>query len=246
MTDKSTPLIRPYRPSDRDAVRRICCDTAYRNKGAELYFEDREIHADYWSSYYTDMTPAEVQVVEMDGRVIGYFFGCPDTPRYRRAMARRIVPWAIARALWRIATGRYRKPMSRRYIWFMITRAPAEEARIDIHRFPAHYHCNITEDGRGHKLYSTLTLAYLDRLEAAGVTGIHGHITEPAKAGLWDLFDRQFSEGYDSSKSYRAEKPTKINDVLLGDDSPLVNRVWGCDIPTFRAFVTFLRDRMRI
>lgn len=246
MTDETKPLIRPYRPADREAVRRICCDTAYRNKGAEHYFEDREIHADYWSSYYTDVTPEEVQVVEKDGAVIGYLFGCPDTPRYRRAMARRIVPRAIARALWRAATGRYKNPMSRRYLWFMITKAPAEEARIDIERYPAHYHCNITDAGRGHKLYTEMAFAFIDRLEARGIDGIHGHITEPAKSGLWEMFDRNFTRDGDPESGFRAEKPTRINEFLLGDPTPMMNRVWGSDLETYRAFLTFLRKRMRI
>lgn len=246
MTADRGPIIRAYRPEDREAVRRICCDTAYRNRGAEYYFEDRELHADYWSSYYTDVTPDEVRVVELDGEVIGYFFGCPDTKTFRRTMARRIVPWVLARAAWRLLTGRYRNPMTRRYLWFMVTRAAGEEAPVDLDRFPAHYHCNITEAGRGHRLYSTLTLAYLDRLEAAGVRGIHGYITEPAKKGIWDIFDRQFTSDGTRDASYRAQKPSRINEVLHGDPTPMVNRVWGTDLETYRAFVEFLRKRMRI
>lgn len=243
MAADTTPLIRPYTPADREAVRRICCDTAYRGQGAELYFEDREIHADYWSSYYTDHTPEEVRVVEIRGEVIGYFFGCPDTPAYRRVMARRIVPRAIARALWRLATGRYKNPMTRRYLWFMITKAPREEPPIDFDRYPAHYHCNITEAGRGLKLYTTLTLAYLDRLEARGITRIHGHITEPARRGIWKQFDRRFTSSGEPP-GHRAERPTRINEALLGDPTPMVNRVWGCDTATYRRFVTFLRERV--
>jgi hypothetical protein len=246
MTDSPTPTIRAYRPEDREAVRRICCDTAYRNKGAELYFEDRELHADYWSSYYTDMTPEEVRVVELDGEVIGYFFGCPDTRRYRRAMARRIVPSVLLRAFWRLITGRYKNPMTRRYLWFMVTKAPGEEAEIDLDRFPAHYHCNITDAGRGHQLYTTMAFDFIDRLEEQGVRGIHGHITEPAKRGVWDMFDRHFTRDGDPERSYRGQKPTRINEVLLGDPTPMVNRVWGSDLDTYRAFLSFLRKRMRI
>lgn len=242
----SEPIIRPYTAADREAVRRINCDTAYRNRGAEYYFEDREIHADYWTSYYTDHTPEEVQVVELDGEIIGYFFGCPDTMTYRKVMARRIVPWALLRAFFRLATGRYKNPMTRKYLWFMVTRAPSEEAPIDFRRYPAHYHCNITDAGRGHRLYSTLTLAYLDRLEAKGVPGVHGHITEPAKKGIWDVFTRQFSVSGGRFVGEQSERPTRINEVLHGDPTPMVNRVWGSDIPTSRAFVEFLRDRMRI
>jgi len=246
MAADAAPLIRPYTPADREAVRRICCDTAYRNEGAELYFEDREIHADYWSSYYTDVTPEEVRVIEQGGEVVGYFFGCPDSRAHRRAMARRIVPRAIARALWRLATGRYKDPKSRRYLRFMLTKAPGEEPRIDIDRFPAHYHFNVTDAGRGHRLYSTLVLAFLDRLEARGITRLHGHITEPVAGGIWSRLERRFSREFGDQFEVRSEKVTRINEVLLGDPTPMVNRAWGMDTRGYRSFIEFLRDRMRM
>ncbi len=246
MTDKPTPLFRPYRPEDRDIVREICCDTAYRGKGAELYFEDREIHADYWSSYYTDITPDETEIVEIDGKVVGYFFGCSDTSKFRRHMARRIVPWCIARALWRLATGRYKNPKTRRYLWFMITKAPGEEAKIDVEKHPGHYHCNLTEAGHGMNLYTTMLLRFLDRLEEAGVYQIHGHITEPAKKGVWDIFQRQYTKENKPLGVDRAETPTKAAEYILGDPTPMVNRGWGCSTETFRLYTRFLRDRMRL
>jgi hypothetical protein len=246
MTDDTTPVIRPYTPADREAVRRICCDTAYRNQGAELYFEDREIHADYWSSYYTDVTPEEVRVIELGGEVIGYLFGCHDSRAHRRAMARRIVPWAIARALWRLARGRYKNPVSRRYLRFMLTKAPAEEPRVDIDAFPAHFHFNVTEAGRGHRLYTTIVRDFVDRLEARGITRLHGFITEPAEGGVWSRFDDRFSRDHGDPFLVRVEKPTRINEVLLGDPTPMVNRAWGIDTKDYRAFLRFLGDRFRM
>lgn len=241
-----TPVIRPYRPEDRDAVRQICCDTAYRNKGAEYMFEDREIHADYWSSYYTDITPDEVRVVELNGEVIGYFFGCHDTAAFRRHMARRIVPWCLARALWRLATGRYKTAVTRRYLWFMITKAAGEEAEMDMTRFPAHYHCNLTDASRGLKLYTQMTLEFLDRLEAAGVPGIHGFITEPAKRGIWDTFEKRYSDKVKPENVLRTEKPTQSLAYIVGDTTPTVNRGWGCTIELYRDYMHFLREKMRI
>ncbi|MEM9851055.1 MAG: hypothetical protein AAF761_03555 [Pseudomonadota bacterium] len=246
MTDTPGPIIRPYMPADRAAVREICCDTAYRNKGAEYMFEDREIHADYWSLYYTDITPKEVRVVELNGQVIGYFFGCTDTNAFRRHMARRIVPSCLARAIWRLVTGRYKNPVSRRYLWFMITKAAREEAEMDMDRFPAHYHCNLTDASRGLKLYTQMTLEFLDRLEAAGITGIHGFITEPAKRGIWDTFAKRYADKVKPENVMRTEKPTQALAYIVGDDTPMVNRGWGCDIGLYRDYMQFLREKMRI
>ncbi len=246
MTDKSTPVIRPYTAADRDAVREICCDTAYRNKGAEYLFEDREIHADYWSSYYTDITPEEVRVVELDGRVIGYFFGCPDTLAFRKRMAWRIVPWCLARALWRLVTGRYSSPVTKRYLWFMITKAAGEEAEMDLAQYPAHYHCNLTEASRGHKLYTQMTLDFLDRLDAQGIHHIHGFITEPARQGIWDVYEKRYSSKVKPLEVVRTEKPTKSLEYIVGDPTPMMNRGWGTTTEIFRNYTHFLREKMRI
>ena len=54
--------IRAYRPEDRDAVRAICCLTAFRNLGAAAMLDDAELFADYWSGYYTDHEPASCLV----------------------------------------------------------------------------------------------------------------------------------------------------------------------------------------
>src|SRR5690554_5943019 len=65
-------IVRPYALADRPAVREICRSTAYRGRGSAAVFEDGELFADYWSSYYTDHEPESCLVLELDGAVIGY------------------------------------------------------------------------------------------------------------------------------------------------------------------------------
>ena len=64
-------VIRLYRPSDRDAVRRLCCETGYLGKAIDPVFEDRELFADYLTSFYTDWEPESAFVLEQDGEVKG-------------------------------------------------------------------------------------------------------------------------------------------------------------------------------
>ena len=45
-------LIRPYQPSDRKAVRHLCCETGYLGGRIDPVFEDRELFADYLTKYY--------------------------------------------------------------------------------------------------------------------------------------------------------------------------------------------------
>ena len=69
--ERAEAVIRPYRAADRDAVRAINIRTAYRNKGAEWLFEDTEVHADYWTRFYTDIRPGDTRIVEIGGEVVG-------------------------------------------------------------------------------------------------------------------------------------------------------------------------------
>jgi hypothetical protein len=232
-------VIRRLAPGDRAAVREIACRTAFRNMGSDALFEDRELHADYWTSYYTDHRPGESWVVEQDGEVIGYFLGCSDQADFLRVMSRRIVPRIIALALWRLATGRYRNPRTRRYLWHMLTRGAREAPRIDFATYPAHYHCNILRPGYGQRYYSEMLLMFLDHLEAIGVDRLHGFITEPAEGGIWQRFSAQFPGG---AAEVTAEVPTTLFRRVMGDDRPMVNRGWGVTVPVFRAYALWLRE----
>lgn len=235
-------LIRPLEPRDRQAVRDICCATAFRNAGSDLLFEDREVHADYWTSYFTDHRPEDCWVAEIEGEVVAYFLGCADHAHFLRVMGRRIVPSCLARALWRSATGRYRKPETRRYLWHMIRRGAAEAPRIPYLQFPAHYHCNTLRKGYGRHLYTTMLLMFLDRLEARGVDRFHGLITEPREGGIWHRFNAALPGhvlAYD-------ERPTTLFRDVLGDPTPYVNRGWGTTVEGGRRWAGMLRDDYRL
>lgn len=244
-------VIRPYRAVDRDAVRAINIRTAYRNKGAAWLFEDTEVHADYWTRYYTDIRPEDTRVVEIGGEVVGYFFACYDHRRFVRTMATRIVPAAASKALWRLATGRYRRPESRRYLRHMLLVAPRETPDFPFDRYPAHYHCNLTRKAYGRGLYTRLVLDFLDALEARGITRLHGSITEPRDGGIWarsaaGLAETTGRRGPPVVAEVFAEKPTRILEAVLGDTTPMVNRTWGVTTEIYRAYMAYLRDEMRL
>ena len=56
MSEKNT-VFRKYRPSDRAAVRRLCCETGFIGNPIDPVFEDRELFADFLTAYYTDFEP---------------------------------------------------------------------------------------------------------------------------------------------------------------------------------------------
>lgn len=247
MTDQPDGTIRPYRPQDRAAVRDICCDTAFRGRGCEVMFEDRQLHADYWTRYYTDFTPDQTWVVEENGVVIGYFFGCLDTRAYTRAMALRIVPPMALRALWRLATGRYKRRETRAYLRHMIFSAPAEAAPMDFARYPAHFHCNILRAGQGKRYYTLMLLAFLDRLDAAGITRLHGFLTEEAHNSGWQrILDKFLVRHPDVGFEVFTEKPTRLIEAVTGDPTPMLNKGWGMTVANYRIYIQFMRDKYRL
>ena len=63
----SAAVIRPYRSSDREAVRRLCCETGYLGKAIDPVFEDRELFADYLTKFYTDWEPMASVVLLRSG-----------------------------------------------------------------------------------------------------------------------------------------------------------------------------------
>jgi hypothetical protein len=235
-------LVRPYEPRDRVAVRDICCATAFRNAGSDRLFEDREVHADYWTSYYTDHRPEDCWVAEIEGEVVAYFLGCADHAHFLKVMARRIVPSCLGRAIWRLSTGRYRKPETRRYLWHMLRRGGVEAPRIPYLRFPAHYHCNTTRKGYGRHLYTTMLLMFFDRLEAKAVPGFHGLITEPADDGIW----QRFAQAHAAEILAYDERPTTLFRDVLGDPAPYVNRGWCASLDAGRRWAAMLRDDYRL
>lgn len=235
--------IRPYAAADRPAVREICCRTAFRNAGSDRFFEDREVFADFGTRYYTDYRPEDVVIVEQEGEVIGYLLGCFDHAHYLRVMAWRIVPACIARALWRLASRRYRQPQTRAYLRHMILRGGVEAPPVDTRKYPAHYHCNILRKGYGQGLYTQLVLEFLDRLEARGVTALHGNITESAEGGAWEALSATCPDG---EAVYRAEVATQMFQAVTGDMRPMVNRVWGESVERYRIWITWLRTAHRL
>ena len=164
--------IRPYHPSDRAAVRQICCGTADRGEDVETVFRDREVFADLVSSYYTDYEPTSTWIAESHGDVIGYLTGCLESGRYRRVMAWRIVPHAMLRA---ISRGNLLSAQTWRLSWAGLqtwlrggTRWP-----VPVASYPAHLHVNLQKGFRGQHIGHRLVERFLDQARAAQLGGAH-------------------------------------------------------------------------
>lgn len=181
-------MIRPYEPGDRDAVRRIACDTANAGRPVESLFADRELAADLLTSYYTDYEPESAWVAEQAGRVAGYVTGCRDTRWLTRMTAWRILPGAIRRAAMRgtLWNSGFRRLIGRNAgVW---ARALFQR-RASLAEYPAHLHVNLDPALRGKQVGRRLAERFLAQLATWRVPGVHAGVRED-NAGALRFFER--------------------------------------------------------
>jgi GNAT superfamily N-acetyltransferase len=163
-------VIRPYRPSDRSAVRRLCCETGYLGGPIDPVFEDRELFADYLTKYYTDWEPASSFVVEQDGVVKGYLMGS------YRPLRQQFFNFfnnlnLFARGMAKYAS--YRQP-TRDFIGWILRNSWREVPKAP--RRCAHFHFNILPEAQGLAHSRKLMNTYLDYLRAKGVPQVFGQV----------------------------------------------------------------------
>src|SRR5207244_2139626 len=87
-------LIRGYRSSDREAVRKLCCDTGFLGEPIDPVYEDRELFADFLTTYYTDHEAESCFLLEVDGEIRGYLLGS------RKQLQNQI--YALCQKVWRL------------------------------------------------------------------------------------------------------------------------------------------------
>jgi RimJ/RimL family protein N-acetyltransferase len=169
-----TPVLRPYEPRDREAVRHICFVTGYLGDPVAWQWRDEPSFADMFSSYYTDHEPGSASVVEVDGVVSGYLLGCVDSTKAANAAAiaarhavRRGIAFrpGTAGVVWRSARDVVADLVRRRV-------TPAELDIADA-RWPAHLHIDLLPVARGCGAGQALVRGWLSSLRDQGVPGCH-------------------------------------------------------------------------
>src|SRR5437763_15261289 len=117
MKDEKPFIIRSYRPSDRAAVRRLCCQTGFLGEPIDPVYEDHELFADFLTTYYTDREPESSFVLELEGEICGYLLGS------RRPLLNQLYAFQQNLVLGFRALLRYRRynERSRRFVrWVLI------------------------------------------------------------------------------------------------------------------------------
>jgi len=170
MSSERPHTIRSYRPSDRDAVRRLCCQTGFLGTPIDPVYEDRQLFADFLTTYYTDWEPESSFVVEIDGEIRGYLLGS------RRPLRNQLYSFWQNISLFLKALTRYFRyhEASRRFILWTLAHGwrevPAAPRRVP------HFHINLLPDARKMSTTRALMSAYLSYLYRCGEKRVYGQI----------------------------------------------------------------------
>ena len=162
--------IRSYRSTDRDAVRRLCCQTGFLGEPIDPVYEDRQLFADFLTAYYTDWEPESSFVLETDGEIRGYLLGS------RKPLRNQLYSFWQNVSLFLKALSRYfhYNERSRRFIrWTLVhgwREVPAAPRRTP------HFHINLLPEARRMSTTRAIMSAYLSYLYRCGEKRVYGQI----------------------------------------------------------------------
>jgi L-amino acid N-acyltransferase YncA len=180
----SAVIIRPFEPSDRNAVRFLCCETGFLGKSIDPVFQDRELFADYLTCYYTDIEPESSFVLEQDGVVKGYLLGS------YRPLRQQLFNFFNNLALFARGMAKYpfyNRP-TRDFIGWILRNSWREVPSTP--RRSAHFHFNMLPEAQGMANTGKLMNCYLNHLRKKGVKQVYGQVvTFETRRGA-KLFER--------------------------------------------------------
>ena len=170
MKEEKPLTIRSYRATDRAVVRRLCCETGFLGEPIDPVYEDREMFADFLTTYYTDKEPESSFVLEMNGEIRGYLLGSRKPLRNQFYSFRQNIRLFV-RALWRYRRYNLR---SRRFVRWMISHGWREVPAAP--RRTPHFHINLQPEARKMSTTRALISAYLSYLYRCGEKHVYGQI----------------------------------------------------------------------
>ena len=170
MTTSSQFIIRSYRSSDREAVRRLCCQSGFLGEAIDPVYEDRELFADFLTTYYTDHEPQSSFVIEKDGELHGYLLGS------RRPFVNQLYSFYQNICLFLRALLRYPRynERSRKFILWLLKNGWREVPAAP--RRTPHFHINLLPAARKISTTRALLDAYFSYLYRSGEKRVYGQI----------------------------------------------------------------------
>jgi hypothetical protein len=177
-------IIRSLRKSDREAVRKLCCDTGFLGLPIDPVYEDRQLFADFLTTYYTDWEPESSFVVESNGAIRGYLLGC------RKPLLNQLYSFWQNISLFLKALSRYFRynQTSRRFIRWTLVHGWREVPAAP--RKTPHFHINLLPAARKMSTTRALMSAYLSYLYRSGEKRVYGQIVTFESRRGEQMFER--------------------------------------------------------
>jgi len=225
---KVSRVIRPYRPEDRPVLRAICADTGFLGQPIDPVFEDRELFADYLTSYYTDAEPESTFVCELNGEVKGYVMGS-RFPKRKARFETRMLPGLVLRGLWRYFTRPY-NAASRRYVRWILTQARKENP-FTPPNIP-HFHFNIRPEARSVGATRELVDIFLNYLCQHGEKEVYAQVVTYESRRGDRMFARYGFRVIDQREvtKYRDFHAGKVYLFTILKDLTLNPKLYGADL----------------
>ena len=198
--------IRSYRPSDRAAVRRLCCQTGFLGEPIDPVYEDNELFADFLTTYYTDHEPESSFILELDGEIRGYLLGS-RRPLFNQLYSFQQNVVLFCRAL--VRCPRYNQ-YSRRFIRWMVSHGWREVPAAP--RRTPHFHINLLPEARKVSTTRALISAYLSYLYRCGEKRVYGQVVTFESRRGEKMFERYGFKVLNRAKitKYKAFYPESV------------------------------------
>ncbi|GAA3941376.1 hypothetical protein GCM10022383_18930 [Microbacterium soli] len=179
------PSIRPYRPSDLEAVYDVCVRTADGGADARGILADDRLWGDVFAVPYVQRHPDLAWVVESgDGRAVGYLVATDDTEAFETWFRDEWWPGVAARYP---TSGSTRPTRQDELIGYAGRRGPGREPHAA--RYPAHLHIDLLPETQGQGLGRELMQTLLTELRRRGVAGVHLGMN-PDNTGAGAFYER--------------------------------------------------------
>jgi hypothetical protein len=198
--------IRGYQPADRAAVRELCCRTGFLGNAIDPVYQDRELFADFLTTWYTDHEPESSFVIEIDGEICGYLLGS------RKPFLNQLYSFQQNVVLFLRALLRYPRynPASRRFIIWMLKNGWREVPAAP--RRTPHFHINLLPEARKIATTRALMSAYLSYLYRCGEKRVYGQIVTFESRRGEKMFERYGFKVMNRAEitKYRAYYPESV------------------------------------
>lgn len=197
-----SPEIRPYRPSDRDDVARVCLLTAASGTDATGRYSDDTILPELFAVPYVEYAPELAFVVDEGGRALGYVIGVADTEAFVQWWLREWAPGFAAR---HPEPGPPSDPAPQISEEMFLAAGAMPETWLpnpDLDAYPAHLHINLLPELQGQGFGRRLIERFRAALAARGVLTLHLGV-DPHNVGARAFYERLGFHELPSSTSER-------------------------------------------